>query len=203
MKYPKLRELKEAIKALIKGPYTSEFPVKPHKPHPNFRGQPKYNQDKCVGCLACVEVCPVNALDYKDSTEGDIPKRTLIHYTDTCIFCGQCEAACIANHEGIKLSNEWDLSFFDRKNESFETIEKELQLCEMCGKVIACKDHLKWISEKLGELTYSNPTLYLSRLKSLGIADENLISALKDRGRSDRVKILCAQCRRKTTLTTE
>ncbi|GAI37050.1 unnamed protein product, partial [marine sediment metagenome] len=86
---------------------------------------------------------------------------------------------------------------------SDERIEKELQLCEICGKPIACKDHLNWISEKIGELTYSNPTLYLSRLKSLGIIDENIMSALKDEGRSDRVKILCARCRRETTLTTK
>ena len=195
MKLPKIRELIEAIKALIIGPYTSKFPKEPHKPHPNFRGQPKYDEEKCVGCLACVEVCPVEALAYKDSAD----KRTLIHYTDTCIFCGQCEAACIADHEGIKLSNDCELSFFDRK-EAQETIEKVLQLCEMCGEPIACKDHLKWISQKLGELTYSNPTLYLSRLKELGIIDENIISAMKGRGRSDRVKILCARCRRETTL---
>jgi hydrogenase-4 component H len=202
MRLPKIREVIEAVKALIKGPYTSRFPKVPHKPHPNFRGQPKYNDTKCVGCLACVENCPVNALDYKDSTKGEGPKRTLIHYTDTCIFCGQCEAVCIADHEGIKLSNDWELSFFDRKA-AYETIEKELQLCEVCGSVITCKDHLKWIAEKIGELTYSSPTLYLSRLKSLGIIDENIISVLEDKGRSDRVKILCAPCRRKTTLTTK
>ncbi|GAI63376.1 unnamed protein product, partial [marine sediment metagenome] len=46
-------------------------------------------------------------------------------------------------------------------------------------------------------------TLYLSRLKSLGIIDENILSIFKDQGRSDRVKILCARCRRETTLTTK
>ena len=199
---PKLRELVEAIKALIKGPYTSKFPKATHKPHPNFRGQPEYNDEKCVGCLACVHVCPVEALSYEDETSAEDPKRKLIHHTDTCIFCGQCEAACIADNEGIKLSNNWELSFFDRK-ESSEAIEKDLQLCEVCGDVITCKDHLKWISEKIGELTYSNPTLYLSRLKSLGIVDENIVSAMKDYGRSDRTKIICARCRRETTLTTE
>ena len=199
---PKLRELIEAIKALIKGPYTSKFPKVEHKAHKNFRGQPVYNDEKCVGCLACVQVCPVEALDYKDDVDPENPKRTLLHYTDTCIFCGQCEAACIADNEGIKLSNDWELSFFDR-GEAQETIDKELQLCEICGDVIACKDHLKWISEKIGELTYSSPTLYLARLKSLGIVDSNIISAMKDYNRSDRVKILCARCRRETTLTTK
>jgi formate hydrogenlyase subunit 6/NADH:ubiquinone oxidoreductase subunit I len=202
MKLPKIRELLEAIKALLTGPYTTKFPYKPHIPHSNFRGQPVFNPDKCVGCLACEAVCPVEAIDHRDIPDPDNPKRIMIHYTDTCIFCGSCEAACIADNEGIKLTNEWDLAFFDRK-QSEETIEKELEICEICGEVIACKDHLKWISDKIGELTYSNPTLYLSRLKSLGVIDENLIAASKDYGRSDRMKMLCARHRRETTLTTK
>lgn len=202
MKLPKIREIIEAVKALIKGPYTSKFPRVPHTPHPNFRGQPKFDDALCVGCLACEEVCPVDAIAHKDVINNrEDAKRTMIHYTDTCIFCGQCEAACIADHEGIKLSNDWELSFFDR-SKAYETIEKELELCEICGGAIASKDHLKWISEKIGELTYSSPTLYLSRLKDLGIIDKNIISALKNGGRSNRVKILCARCRRETTLTT-
>jgi len=199
---PKIRELIEAIKALIVGPYTSRFPKEAHVAHPNFRGQPKYDEEKCVGCTACVDVCPVEALEYKDSVSGPHPKRKMIHYTDTCILCGQCEASCLADKEGIKLSTDWELSFFDREK-SYETIEKDLQLCEVCSSVITCKDHLLWISEKLGELSYSSPTLYQSRLKELGIIDPNIISALKDKGRSDRIKILCARCRRQTSNTTK
>lgn len=191
MKLPKVREIIEAVKAIVTGPYTSRFPKVPHKPFPSFRGQPKFNDKKCVGCLACEQVCPVEAIGHKDIVEDLTAKRVLAHYTDVCIFCGQCEAACIADHEGIKLSNDWELSFFER-SKAFETIEKELQLCEVCGDVIAAKDHLKWIAEKIGELTYSNPTLYLSRLKGLGIIDENIKAAIRDNGRSDRVKILCA-----------
>ncbi len=203
MKLPKIRELIEAIKALIKGPYTSKFPVEPHKPHSNFRGQPKFDEAKCLGCFACEEICPAGAIAHRDViADNGQAKREMIHYTDTCIFCGQCEAACIADHEGIKLSNDWELSFFDR-SKAQESIEKELQLCEVCGTAIACRDHLKWIAQNLGELSFSNPTLYLSRLKSLGIVDENIIAVLKDSGRSDRVKILCSRCRRETTLTTK
>jgi formate hydrogenlyase subunit 6/NADH:ubiquinone oxidoreductase subunit I len=203
MRLPKIRELVEAIKALIKGPYTSKFPKQRHEPHPNFRGQPKFNDSKCVGCLACYEVCPVEAIGYKDSVDKkEDARRSLIHYTDTCIFCGQCEAACIADNEGIKLSNDWELSFFDR-SQAEEKIEKELQLCEICGEPIACRDHLKWITERIGELSFASPTLYLSRLRSLGVIDENIIAALGGQGRCDRLKIICARCRRETTLTTE
>jgi formate hydrogenlyase subunit 6/NADH:ubiquinone oxidoreductase subunit I len=202
MKLPKMRELAEAIKALMSRPYTSTFPRTPHVPHGNFRGQPKFDAERCVGCLACEQVCPVDAIGHRDEVNGGVARRVMIHYTDTCIFCGCCEAACIADHLGIALSNDWELSFFDRKTQSFETIEKELALCEVCGDVIACRDHLSWIAERVGELEFSSPTLFHSRLRSMGVIDDNVAAALADRGRSDRAKILCARCRRRTTLTT-
>jgi len=203
MKWPKLREVMEAVKAVVKGPYTSSFPKEDFKPHPNFRGQYQFHEDRCVGCLACEEVCPAGAIAHEDHLLNGKGMRTMIHYSDTCIFCGTCEAACIADHEGIKTSLLYDLSFFNRKKEGIETIQKELQLCEICATPLACKDHLLWIAEKLGELTYSSPTLYQSRLQHLDLIDQNLVTSLKDNGRSDRVKILCAPCRRATTLTTK
>jgi hydrogenase-4 component H len=202
MKLPKLRELLEAVNSLVHRPYTSRFPFEPHTPYPSFRGQPKYDPDRCLGCLACEEVCPTDAIAHRDMTDDGTPRRVMIHYTDTCIFCGCCEAACIADHQGIRLSGDWELSFFDRAKESFETIEKELAICEICGSVIACRDHLRWIAERLGELAFSSPTLYQSRLRELGIIDPSLLEVARSFGRADRMKILCARCRRQTTLTT-
>ena len=191
---------------MITGPYTSKFPQEPHLPHPNFRGLPKFNQERCVGCLACEQICPAEAIAHRDIIEatadgGQRAKRVLIHYTDTCIFCGQCEAACIADHEGIKSSNEWDLAFFDR-SQAYETIEKELELCERCGVPVGCSDHLAWISDQVGELSYANPTLYLSRHKQLGLIDANILAAMRGQVHAERFQILCARCRRETTLTT-
>ena len=95
------------------------------------------------------------------------------------------------------------ISFFDRKTQSFETIQKEEpNSAKSVATVITGKDHLKWIAEKLGELAYSSPTLYQSRLQDLGVIDQNLVAACQDQARSDRIKILCAPCRRATTLTT-
>jgi len=199
MRYPKLRELAEAVKAIFTGPYTSKFPFEPHVPHPNFRGQPKFDSTKCLGCLACEEVCPSGAIGHRDELDAEGgPTRVMIHYTDTCIFCSQCEAACINDHLGIRLTNEWELSYFDRKG-ALETIEKDLQLCEGCGTVIGTKDHLEWLSSRLGEMSYSNPTVYLAHLRNLGFTDANQVAVMRDGSRSDRVKILCARCRRDTT----
>ncbi|MEW6556768.1 MAG: 4Fe-4S binding protein, partial [Elusimicrobiota bacterium] len=66
MRYPKLRELKEAIKALIKGPYTTKFPFEPHTPFPRFRGKPVPDEKNCIGCGACAEVCPTRAIEVID-----------------------------------------------------------------------------------------------------------------------------------------
>lgn len=199
MRYPKLRELVEAITALIKGPYTSKFPFKPHVPEKRFRGKPEYNEQGCVGCNACFEVCPTGCITTKDVIDADVPVRRLDLHYDSCIFCGQCQAACITQ-EGIKLSDKFDLALFDR-SEAVESVEKKLALCEGCGCVVGAKDHLKWIAKKLGPLAYSSPTSYLSALKDLKLAHLK-VSKSDDLTRQDRVKVLCPKCRREITLET-
>ena len=199
MRYPKLRELVEAITAVIKGPYTSKFPFKPHVPEKRFRGKPEYHKDDCVGCKACFEVCPPGCIKTEDVVDVDVPVRKLVLHYDSCIFCGQCQAACITE-KGIKLSDKFDLAVFDRK-EAIESVEKELALCEGCGCIVGTKDHLKWIAKKLGPLAYSSPTSYLSALKDLKLAHLK-VEKSDDLTRQDRVKVLCPTCRREITLET-
>ena len=49
MKYPKIRELKEAVISLFTPAYTSKFPAEPHIPFENFRGKPVVDNDKLCG----------------------------------------------------------------------------------------------------------------------------------------------------------
>ena len=63
MKKPKLRELKEAVTALWKGPYTIDIPKSPPPVAAEFRGKPEYQKEYCIGCGACSEVCPANAIE--------------------------------------------------------------------------------------------------------------------------------------------
>ena len=199
MRYPKLRELKEAILALIKGPYTTKFPFKPHVPAKRFRGKPEYFKDGCVGCKACAEVCPTGCIVVKDIADAEVPVRRLDLHYDSCIYCGQCQAACITQ-EGIKLSNKFDLALFDR-SQAVESVEKELVLCEGCGCVVGAKDHLSWAEKKIGHLAFSSPSIYLSALKELKLAYFD-VEKDEEATRQDRIKILCSKCRREITLNT-
>ena len=80
------------------------------------------------------------------------------------------------------------------------TDEKELALCEICGDIITAKAHLDWIAKKLGPLAFSNPTLFIESLRGMGISEGIAKSARDYLLRSDRLKVLCAKCRRKATI---
>ncbi len=203
MKLPKIRELKEAVTALIKGPYTSKFPRVPHEPAKRFRGKPEYSDAGCIACGACALVCPARAIEARDVVTNDRATRKMILHLDECHYCGQCSALCTTrddNPPGVRHTTKFDLAGFDRADMVSTTEEKELTLCEICGDVITAKAHLNWLALKLGPLAFSNPTLFMESLKSMGFA-ESIIQPARDYAlRSDRVGILCAKCRRKATL---
>lgn len=197
MRYPKLRELKEAIKALIRGPYTSRFPYEPHKPYERFRGKPEYHEEDCIGCGACFQVCPAKAIEMQDERD----KRILTVHWDLCIFCGQCQVNC-PTQKGIILSCEFDLATTEKRQDLKQEIKKELLLCECCGELIGPHDQILWVARKLGPLTFANASLMLFYLRNLNLASKEK-SPPKEEGeflRSDRIRILCPRCRREAVI---
>ena len=196
MRYPKLRELREAIKALVKGPYTSRFPYEPHKPYEGFRGKPEFHEDECTGCGACVQVCPSGALSMQDING----KRILTIRWDICIFCGQCQANCLTE-KGIILSEEFDLAITEKRENLIQTIEKKLVICNGCGEVIAPYEQILWVAKRLGPLVYTNASLMLFYSSHQQLSDK-VVSSKEEKEflRSDRIRILCPRCRREAVL---
>jgi formate hydrogenlyase subunit 6/NADH:ubiquinone oxidoreductase subunit I len=191
MKLPKLRELREAIKSVLSRPYTTRFPFEPHVPPDGFRGKPQFYEDDCVGCLACLEVCPARAIEYVDDKENKL--RTLTHHQDLCIYCQQCERACITE-KGIKLTKEFDLATDNRKT-SITQSRKKLVLCDQCGEVIAPLDHLLWLTRKVGHLLFANPTLMMVRNAQLKLQQDKLAIASPHK-RAGHLQVICPNCRR-------
>lgn len=196
---PKVRELVEAVRAVVKGPFTTKFPAAVDSVHPNFRGLLRFREDKCIGCGACTRVCPVRARAIYVDREKGVMRN--VHHAERCIYCGQCVLYC-TTREGIYHSQEFDTARTERAADWEAAIEKELAYCEVCGEPFAPKAHLLWIARRVGDLVNSNPTLFLSLYQELGTAEP------RPRGepqpyRSDTMRILCPECRRRTYLAEE
>ena len=191
---PKLRELGEAVRAVFSRRFTTRFPDEPCVVPEKYRGKPEFDLDKCIGCGACVNVCPSSVcLEMEDDLEADPPTRRIRLNYYTCIFCGNCQDNC-TTVDGIKLSNQWDLAGLDR-SKMVETHEFELQMCEKCGAKIGARKHLVWLCEKLGPLAYTNPSLLIA--KSGGLFDVEVVRQPEnvDAEAKDFMRILCPKCK--------
>jgi len=196
IKLPKMREIIEAVRSLLSAPYTSKYPFEPVNVPDGFRGKPQFYEDDCVGCKACAEVCPSRAIDVVDDKKKKL--RTLTHHQDICVYCQQCERACITE-KGIKLTKEFDLATYDRKLAVTQS-KKELVICGNCGEIVGCLDHLKFLAKKVGHLLYANPTLLLARHDELKLLEADMPSESPHK-RAGHLKMLCPNCRREVILT--
>lgn len=93
--------------------------------------------EKCNGCLACVQNCPADALDFQDEEYH----RILLHNMARCARCGNCWRIC--PQEAIEfrylMVGGWD-----------EIIALDLVRCQVCGRIIDPVPYKITVSEKLG-----------------------------------------------------
>lgn len=94
--------------------------------------------DKCNGCLACVQNCPACALSHEDRAE----KRTLRHNMTLCARCGQCWRVC--PQEAIEfqhlLESAWD-----------DVVTLDLVRCSICGEVLYTTSFGRTVREHLNQ----------------------------------------------------
>jgi len=195
MKYPKIRELREAVVSLLSPAYTTSYPYKDHTPFENYRGKPVVDNNNCVGCETCANVCPTHCITFYDNVENGT--RTIRRDYGKCIFCGQCQEHCITG-KGVKLSDKiYEMAVFDR-SVNVEIQEKELLICRNCNAVITTREHLEYMHRKLGPKAFAsvlnlnvlNSKLRLAEGQDTGIEIKDTLK------RKDMFNILCPNCLR-------
>ncbi|OQW96872.1 MAG: hypothetical protein BWK74_07560 [Desulfobacteraceae bacterium A6] len=93
--------------------------------------------NKCNGCLACLQNCPANAIDVKDSGT----KRKLLHNMARCARCGNCWRVCPEQAIEFQhmLTNQWD-----------EVVELDLIRCQVCEEPLYTSAFRETLAGKTG-----------------------------------------------------
>ena len=88
----------------------------------NYRGVPGLpteagtGKDKCIGCGACMRMCPQNAIKVV-AEMGEDRKRRLVEFTldaGVCMWCGLCTEVCPTR--AIVMTRHYELASFDRES---------------------------------------------------------------------------------------
>lgn len=74
-------------------------------------------EEKCTGCMACYNACPVNAIELVENSEGfTYPKINL----EKCIHCNKCRKVCQARNSELINKKKEDIICYGAKNKDEE-----------------------------------------------------------------------------------
>lgn len=119
------------------------------EPFEKFRGKPEVDPTKCIGCAACANACPPQAIIARDE-DGF---RVIEFSFGRCIFCGRCEESCPTG--AVKLSSNYLLAT-TTKDDLKLVMKFRLAKCRKCGKLFATERQIEHAISEIEKAGYTN-----------------------------------------------
>ncbi|MCD6523752.1 MAG: 4Fe-4S dicluster domain-containing protein [Thermococcus sp.] len=136
--------LKLISKAISIGKVTEKYPFAPIEVPEDYRGKPVIDEEKCIGCGACANACPPEAIQVYDDLERGV--RIVHLFLGRCIFCARCQDVCPVG--AIKLTKEFELAT-PNQDDLHQIVELKLARCSKCGKPFDTYRHLIHVAENV------------------------------------------------------
>jgi formate hydrogenlyase subunit 6/NADH:ubiquinone oxidoreductase subunit I len=114
-----------------KAPVTTPYPFIDIEKPPEYRGIPHINPEKCIGCGACVNACPPDALILEWDKERGVKRLTF--NAARCIRCHRCVEVCPTG--AMEPTTRFEIAT-DNKEDLVEVVEHKLAYCEECGEYL-------------------------------------------------------------------
>ena len=124
----------ESLKNLTTKPVTIGYPHTPSPSPKDYRGTIYYQEDLCIFCDLCEDVCPPGAILFEVTNfEENIREYSYNPYL--CIYCHACVDVCPKADEGCLVQAETRLKPLGRE----ETLPKDIKLGYFMDRVTTPK----------------------------------------------------------------
>jgi len=130
-------KLKETLIALKPGRVTLPYPARPQPVPERFRGVPRWDGEKCIGCAGCASNCSARAILVLDICQEI---RVLNYIGSRCTYCGRCAEVC--PEKAITMSHDFEQATGDAADLR-QRLELFMSTCQRCGRCFKIPDALE------------------------------------------------------------